>query len=93
MSMKSLHALTTLILGLAVGVIWLRSFWRDPNRVPVAVLMAPVLAGLLGLGHWVTYDFSLSHWAGDFSLLQAVFNILVAGLLLSRRSNAPHAAS
>lgn len=93
MSMKALHAMVTLILGLTVGVIWLRTFWHNPRRVPGVVLAAPAAAGLLGLGHWVAYDFSLSHWAGDFSLLQAVFNVLVAGLLLSRRSNPTPAAS
>ena len=86
MSMKAFHAVVTLVLGFAVGIVWLRTFWNDSHRVPPAVLAAPIAAALLGLSHWVSYDFSLSHWAGDFSLLQAVFNIAVAILLLSRRA-------
>ena len=86
MSMKALHAVVTLVLGFAVGIVWLRTFWNDTRRVPPAILAAPVAAALLGLSHWVAYDFSLSHWAGDFSLLQAVFNISVAIVLLTRRA-------
>ncbi len=86
MSMKAFHAVVTLVLGFAVGIVWLRTFWNDSHRVPPAVLAAPIAAALLGLSHWVAYDFSLSHWAGDFSLLQAVFNISVAGMLLLRRT-------
>jgi hypothetical protein len=86
MSMKAFHAVVTLVLGFAVGIVWLRTFWNDSHRVPSAVLATPVAAALLGLSHWVAYDFSLSHWAGDFSLLQAVFNIAVAIVLLTRRT-------
>ena len=86
MSMKAFHAVVTLVLGFAVGIVWLRTFWNDSHRVPSAVLAAPIAAALLGLSHWVAYDFSLSHWAGDFSLLQAVFNVSVAILLLTRRT-------
>ena len=86
MSMKAFHALVTLVLGSAVGVVWLRAFWHNAGRVPAAVVAAPVAAGLLGLGHWVAYDFRIGHWAGDFSLLQAVFNVGVAVTLLYRRS-------
>ncbi len=86
MSMKAFHAVVTLVLGFAVGIVWLRTFWNDSHRVPPAVLAAPIAAALLGLSHWVAYDFSLSHWAGDFSLLQAVFNISVAVMLLTRRT-------
>jgi hypothetical protein len=87
MTMKALHALVTLVLGFSVGILWLRTFWNDSHRVPAAVLTTPVAAGMLGLGHWVAYDFSLSHWAGDFSLLQAVFNVSVTLALLVRRSS------
>lgn len=87
--MKAAHALATLILGLAVGVTWLRTFWRKPNAAPAAVIAMPLAAAILGLGHWVAYDFSLRHWAGDFSLLQAVFNVGVVILLFSRRSETP----
>ena len=83
--MKAFHALLTLVLGSAVGVVWLRAFWHNARRVPAVVIAAPVAAGLLGLGHWVAYDFAVGHWAGDFSLLQAVFNIGVATALLYRR--------
>lgn len=34
---------------------------------------------------WIAYDFSLGHWAGDFSVLQAVFNAAVTTALLLRR--------
>jgi hypothetical protein len=87
MSMKALHALVTLVLGFTVGLLWLRTFWNDSRRVPAAILTTPVAAGLLGLGHWIAYDFSLEHWAGDFSLLQAVFNVCVTVALLVRRSS------
>ena len=85
MSAKAFHALLTLLVGTAVGVVWLRAFWHHARRAPAPVVGAPLAAGLLGLGHWVAYDFSLSHWAGDFSLLQALFNVGVAALLFSRR--------
>lgn len=91
MSVKALHALVTLVLGFTVGIVWLRTFWNDSHRVPAAILAAPIAAALLGLGHWIAYDFSLQHWAGDFSLLQAVFNVSVAAALLMRRS-AQHAS-
>lgn len=87
--MKAAHALVTLILGIAVGVIWLKTFWRKPNAVPAAVIAMPLAAAVLGLGHWIAYDFSLRHWAGDFSLLQALFNTAVAFALLARRSKQP----
>lgn len=86
MSFKAAHAFVTLIVGVSVGVVWLRAFWSDPRRVPVAVLAAPAAAGLLGLAHWIAYDFSLGHWAGDFSLAQALFNFGVFTFLLIRRT-------
>lgn len=86
--MKAAHALVTLILGFAVGITWLRTFWRKPNAVSTAVLAMPLAAAVLGLGHWVAYDFSLRHWAGDFSLLQALFNVAVVLALFSRLSAA-----
>jgi energy-converting hydrogenase Eha subunit A len=86
MSMKAIHAVVTLVLGFTVGLVWLRTFWNNSHRVPAAIIAAPVAAALLGLGHWIAYDFSLGHWAGDFSLLQAVFNVSVAGSLLMRRT-------
>ena len=86
MSMKAFHAVVTLVLGFAVGIVWLRTFWTDSRRVPPAVVAAPIAAALLGLSHWVAYDFSLSHWAGDFSLLQALFNVSVGLVLLSKRT-------
>jgi hypothetical protein len=67
--------------------VWLRAFWRDPRRAPGAVIAAPAAAALLGLGHWVAYDFAIGHRAGDFSLLQAVVNLAVTGALLYRRSS------
>jgi hypothetical protein len=85
MSMKALHALLTLVLGMAFGIAWLRTFWNRPGSASSVVLCAPVVAALLGLGHWIAYDFSLAHWAGDFSLFQALFNISVTVLLLLRR--------
>ena len=85
MSMNALHALVTLLVGLAFGATWLRTFWNRPDAVSSLVLSAPLGAALLGLGHWVAYDFSLSHWAGDFSLMQAMFNVSVTTLLISRR--------
>jgi hypothetical protein len=87
MSMKAIHAMVTLVIGFAVGFTWLRVFWNNSRSAPAAVIAAPIAAGLLGLGHWVAYDFSLQHWAGDFSLMQAVFNTVVAGALLARRAN------
>lgn len=86
MSAKATHAMLTLVLGIAFGVVWLRLFWSSARQTPVPVILAPFAVALLGLGHWVAYDFSLSHWAGDFSLLQAVFNCLVVGVLLRRRA-------
>ncbi len=85
MSMKALHALLTLVLGIAFGITWLRTFWNRPGSVSSVVLYAPLAAALLGLGHWIAYDFSLKHWAGDFSLFQALFNVGVTALLLARR--------
>lgn len=87
--MKAAHALVTLILGIAVGLMWLKTFWRKPNAVPAAVIAMPLAAAVLGLGHWIAYDFSLRHWAGDFSLFQALFNTAVAFALLARRSKQP----
>jgi hypothetical protein len=49
-------------------------------------LLLSAAAALLGLAHWVAYDFAIGHWAGDVSLLQAVFNVTVATLLLVRRA-------
>ena len=85
MSMKAIHALLTLVLGLSFGITWLRAFWARPDSVSAIVLSAPIAAALLGLGHWIAYDFSLQHWAGAFSLFQAVINVGVSALLLSRR--------
>ena len=87
--MKAAHALVTLILGLAVGITWLKTFWKKPNAVPSVVIAMPLAAAVLGLGHWVAYDFSLRHWAGDFSLFQALFNVGVVVTLLSRRAHSP----
>ena len=93
MSWKAIHAFMTLIVGLAVGIAWLRAFWSAPRRVSASVLGAPVAAGLLGLSHWVAYDFSLAHWPGGFSLVQASFNFLVfAALMLRRSGTAPATA-
>jgi hypothetical protein len=86
MSAKAFHALITLPLGIAVAIIWLRTFWARPRAVPTAVLLAPLAAGILGLGHWIAYDFSLGHWASTFSLAQALGNAAVASALLIRRS-------
>ena len=83
--MKALHAFMTLVVGVSFGFMWLRAFWKRPGQIDGAVLWAPIAVALLGLGHWVAYDFSLSHWAGDFSLLQALFNVGVAAILFSRR--------
>ena len=91
--MKAAHAFTTLVLGLLVGVVWLRTFWRKPDAASPAILAMPVAAALLGLGHWVAYDFSLRHWAGDFSLAQALFNIGVTAALLIRRGRLPRLVS
>ena len=85
--MKAVHALVTLIVGIGFGIVWLRAFWNAPRTVPAAILGAPAAAAVLGLGHWIAYDFSLGHWAGDFSLFQAAFNLAVAGALLSRRAS------
>ena len=85
MSAKAIHALLTFVLGLAVGGVWLTTFWHAPRRVPSIVLAAPIAVGLVGLAHWVAYDFALGHWAGDMSLLQAVANVLIASLLFWRR--------
>ncbi len=92
MSMKAAHAVLTLLIGSAVGLVWLRVFWNNAGRAPAIVIAAPIAAGLLGLGHWVAYNFSLGHWAGDFSLLQFIFNVGVAIALLSRRKVTTHAA-
>ena len=84
--MRAFHALLTLIVGVSLGLVWLKAFWYNPDRPPLPILVAPAAAALLGLGHWVAYDFSLAHWAGDFSLFQAIFNFTVVGLLLHRRN-------
>ncbi|MGQ0538272.1 MAG: hypothetical protein ACT4R6_04945 [Gemmatimonadaceae bacterium] len=86
MSANALHAMLTLLVGLSVGALWLRLFWRKQPAVTSAPLLAPAAAGFLGLGHWVAYDFSLQHWAGDFSLAQALFNFAVTLVLLARRN-------
>jgi hypothetical protein len=93
MSPRAAHAVLTLVLGLAVGILWLRMFWNRPHGVPAAVLAAPAAVALLGLSHWVAYDFAIGHWAGDFSLMQAVFNLAVAGVLFTRRAKLPDHAS
>jgi hypothetical protein len=84
--MKATHAVVTLIVGLTVGMIWLKTFWRNPNSVPASIIAMPIAAAILGLGHWVAYDFAIGHWAGDFSLIQALFNVGVALALQNRRS-------
>lgn len=84
--MKAAHAFATLILGLLVGIVWLKTFWHRPDSAPATIIGMPIVAALLGLGHWIAYDFSLAHWAGDFSLIQALFNIGVASTLLIRRA-------
>jgi len=85
MSPKAFHAVLTLVLGVAVGSIWLRKFWNDVRLVPTAVVVTPLLVAVLGLGHWVAYDFSVMHWAAGFSLIQALFNTAVVFVLLARR--------
>ena len=85
MSPKAFHAVLTLVLGVAVGTIWLRKFWKGVRLVPTAVVVTPLLVAVLGLGHWVAYDFSVTHWAAGFSLIQAVFNTSVVFVLLARR--------
>ncbi|MBI2401667.1 MAG: hypothetical protein HYV20_02790 [Gemmatimonadetes bacterium] len=89
MSMKALHALVTLVIGVTVGTVWLRAFWKDAGRVPAAVIAAPLAAAVLGLGPWIAFDLSLRHWAGDSSLIQAVFNAGVTGALFYRRGAVP----
>lgn len=91
MSTKALHALATLVVGFAFGTVWLRTFWRAV-ATPRVVLAAPLAVAVLGLGHWIAYDFSLAHWAGTFSFVQAAFNVSVAGVLLVRH-RALHAPS
>jgi hypothetical protein len=86
--MKAVHALVTLVVGVSFGLVWLRVFWNAPRSVPAAVLAAPAAAAVLGLGHWVAYDFSIGHWAGDFSLMQAIFNFAITSALWARRSRA-----
>lgn len=93
MSWKAAHAFLTLVVGLAVGIVWLRAFWSAPRRAPVSVLAAPIAVALLGLNHWVAYDFSLAHWPGGFSLAQAAFNFFVFAALMLRRSEAATAAA
>ncbi len=94
MSPKALHAFLTLIIGVAVGLVWLRTFWHDARRAPAAIIAAPLAAGVLGLSHWVAYDFSVQHWTGVFSLLQAAFNLVVTVALFYRRSaSVGHAAT
>ena len=88
MSMKALHALATLAIGVTFGIVWLKAFWNDPRRVPAAVIAAPLAAGVLGLGPWIAYDFSVNHLAAAFSLMQAVFNAGVTAALLYRRGAA-----
>ena len=86
MSAKAFHALLTLVVGVSVGIYWLRTFWHAPQRVPAGVLAAPVAVALLGLSHWVAYDFSYAHWPAGFSLLQAGFNVAVVAALFVRRA-------
>lgn len=86
MTPKAFHAMLTLILGLALGILWLRTFWDQARESPIAIVAAPFAIAVLGLGHWIAYDFSIRHWAAGFSFIQAVFNVCVAVLLLIRRS-------
>jgi len=51
MSMRALHALATLVIGVTVGLVWLKAFWKDAGRVPAAVIAAPLAADVLGLSH------------------------------------------
>jgi hypothetical protein len=94
MSPKALHAVLTLLIGVAFGIVWLRAFWNEARPAPAAVLALPLAAAVLGLGHWVAYDFSVQHWAGDFSLLQAAFNLAVTAALFYRpRATIGHATT
>jgi len=72
--------------GFGMGVVWLRVFWQDPRRVPAAVVAAPLLAALFGLGGWRGYDFAFGHWVGDISFTLLVFSLAVAASLLFKRS-------
>jgi hypothetical protein len=92
MSLKAADALLTLVLGSFIGGVWLRTFWSDARRVPLLVLAAPLVAGLLGREHWVADDFSVRHWAGDVSLAQALCNATVVCALCYRRW-LPHGAA
>ena len=92
MAAKAAHALLTLLLGLAFGVTWLRLFWNQSRRVSPALLLAPAVVGIVGLGPWIAYDFSLSHWASAFSLGQALFNALVVTALVARQRSGRSAA-
>ena len=87
MSAKALHALVTLVLGVAVAVVWLRTFWNEAQNTRATILAAPLAVAVLGLGHWINYDFSMKHWAADFSLIQAALNVLVSLVLLQRHSS------
>ncbi len=92
MSAKAAHALLTLLLGLAFGVTWLRLFWNGPRPPAPALVLAPAIVGIVGLGPWIAYDFSLAHWASAFSLGQALFNALVVAALLARQRSGRSAA-
>ena len=92
MSAKAAHALLTLLLGLAFGVTGLQFFWNDARRATPALLLAPAIVGIIGLGPWIAYDFSLAHWASAFSLGQALFNALVVAALLARQHSRRSAA-
>ena len=84
MSAKAIHAIVSFFAGVSFGLVWLKVFWNGTREVPTIVLAAPIAIAILGLGHWVAYDFAIGHWAGDSSLLQAVFNVAVASALLVR---------
>jgi hypothetical protein len=53
MSANAAHALLTLLLGLAFGVTWLQFFWNRSRRVLPALLLAPAVVGIVGLGPWI----------------------------------------
>lgn len=89
MSIKALHATFTIFGGMAVGCIWLAKFWAGRYKDDLSLIIFPLFVAVLGLLHWINYDYSLGHWASAGSVLQAVFNVGVVILLLSRRYYAP----
>jgi len=88
MSIKALHAAFTIFGGMAVGFIWLAKFWAGRYKDDSSLIIFPLFVAVLGLLHWINYDYSLGHWASAGSVLQAVFNLGVVILLLSRRFHA-----